>query len=351
MKTPSSHVKALPTTPLPMRQAPGTGLRFPTISLGLWQNFGDRSPEESARAVALRAWEAGIFHFDLANNYGPPGGAAEEFTGRFFTRDLPGRRNELLLSTKAGYRMHPGPYGEGGSRKYLISSLESSLRRLRTDYVDIFYSHRFDPTTPLEETLGALKTLVDQGKALSVGISSYSALRTREALDIAEAIDLKIAVHQSSYSLVNRWIEEPDDSGESVLSLASTAPYGVVAFSPLAQGLLTTKYLEGIPSDSRAANSPSFNPGYISAENLERIRALTSIAERRGMSLAQLAVAWCLRDKRVSSVLIGPRTVDQLDELLHAAYAPELDANDLQDIDVYAQDGGVNLWASRSSDL
>lgn len=335
----------------PIRSVPHSGLRFPAISLGLWQNFGASAASEDATALITTALDLGVFHLDLANNYGPPPGAAESFVGTLLRGSLRAHRDEMLLATKAGYRMWPGPYGEGGSRKYLLSSLDASLSRLGTDVVDIFYSHRYDPTTPLEETIGALATALAQGKAHYVGVSSYSPQRTREALAIARDYGIPLSVHQSSYSLVNRWIEEPDAQGDSVLSLSNDHDFGVVAFSPLAQGLLTDKYLNHVPSDSRAALSSSFRPEYLSEENLRRVRELDSIAQELGLSLAQMAVAWILRDPRVSSVLVGARTPAQFRELLHATEAPVLTPEVLTRIDQWATDAGINLWAQRSSSL
>jgi L-glyceraldehyde 3-phosphate reductase len=336
---------------LPRRRA--GGLELPAVTLGLWQNFGSATPFADQRALVLRAFDLGVLHLDLANNYGPPPGAAEESVGRLLATDLRPFRDELLIATKAGYRQWPGPYGEFGSRKYLLASLDQSLRRLGVDHVDVFYSHRFDPRTPLAETLGALKTAVDSGRARYAGISSYSARRTSEALEIAADLGLPLTLHQPSYSMLNRWVERPDpEAGDrSLLEVAAAAGMGVVAFSPLAQGMLTRTYLHGVPADSRAARGGPLRPEYLSEQNLARIRALAAVAEARGQSLAQLAIAWVLRDPRVTSVALGARTVDQLVENLAAVHGPPLTDAELAEIDRHAQDGGVNLWGSRSSDL
>lgn len=337
--------------PLPQRRLGDCGLTVPAISLGLWQNFGGSTTFEAQREILLHAVDRGVAHIDLANNYGPPAGAAESACGRVVSRDLAGRRDELLLSTKAGYRMWPGAYGEGGSRKYLLASLDQSLARLGVDHVDIFYSHRYDPTTPLEETIGALATAVTSGRARYVGISSYSARRTREALAEADRVGVRLSVHQPSYSLLNRWIEEPDASGESVLDVAGHAGMGILAFSPLAQGMLTSKYLSGIPSDSRAAREGSLPRTYLTEQNRAAIAALGEIAADRGQSLAQMAVSWCLRDARVSGVIVGARTTAQLDETLEAVEKLHFTAAELDAIDERCVDGQINLWASRSSAL
>jgi L-glyceraldehyde 3-phosphate reductase len=323
------------------------------VTLGLWQNFGDATPYADQRALVLGAFDRGVVHLDLANNYGPPPGAAEESVGRLLATDLAPYRDELLIATKAGYRQWPGPYGEHGSRKYLLASLDQSLRRLGTDHVDVFYSHRFDPGTPLEETIGALRTAVDSGRARYAGISSYSARRTQEAVAVAGSMGLRLALHQPSYSMLNRWVEHPDDGagGASLLDVASGAGLGVVAFSPLAQGMLTSKYLHGVPEDSRAARGGPLRPEYLSDENLARVRALAAVAEARGQSLAQLAIAWVLRDPRVTSVALGARTPEQLDENLAAVRGPVLTDAELAEIDRHAVDAGINLWGSRSSDL
>ncbi|QZN84481.1 aldo/keto reductase [Cellulomonas sp. C5510] len=338
---------------LPLRRAGRTGLDLPAVTLGLWQNFGDATPYADQRALVLRAFDLGVVHLDLANNYGPPPGAAEESVGRLLASDLAPYRDELLLATKAGYRQWPGPYGEFGSRKYLLASLDQSLRRLGVDHVDVFYSHRFDPATPLEETIGALRTAVDSGRARYAGISSYSARRTREALAVADAMGLPLALHQPSYSMLNRWVEQPDEAagGRSLLDVAGEAGMGVVAFSPLAQGMLTRKYLGGVPEDSRAARGGPLRAEYLSEENLARVRALAAVAEGRGQSLAQLAIAWVLRDPRVTSVALGARTPEQLEENLAAVHGPALTDAELAEIDRHAVDAGINLWGSRSSNL
>lgn len=336
---------------MPMRRSGRSGLDLPVISLGLWQNFGDGDSMDRQRAIVLRAFERGITQFDLANNYGPPPGSAETHFGTLLRTDLSGLRDELVITTKAGYRMWPGPYGDGGSRKYLLASLDASLRRMRLEYVDIFYSHRFDPTVPLTETLGALKTAVDSGRALYAGISSYSAERTREALEVAATIGLDLLIHQPSYSMINRWIEQPGEAGESVLEVVADAGLGCAVFSPLAQGMLTGRYLEGIPSDSRAARDGSLSTDYLSPENLANIRALAAIAERRGQTLAQMAIAWVLRDPRVTTALVGASSVAQLDDTLGALDHLDFAAEELEEIDGYAREGDINLWASRSSDL
>lgn len=341
------------TDRLPLRRAGRTGLDLPAATLGLWQNFGDSTPFADQRALVLRAVDLGVVHLDLANNYGPPPGAAEAGVGRLLASDLAPHRDELLIATKAGYRQWPGPYGELGSRKYLLASLDQSLRRLGTDHVDVFYSHRFDPSTPLEETIGALKTAVDSGRARYAGISSYSARRTQEAVAVADGLGLRLALHQPSYSMLNRWVEHPDPEagGQSLLDVADGAGMGVVAFSPLAQGMLTRKYLDGVPADSRAARGGPLRAEYLSDENLARVRALAAVADARGQSLAQLAIAWVLRDPRVTSVALGARTAAQLEENLAAVHGPALTDAELAEIDRHAEDAGINLWGSRSSDL
>ncbi len=338
---------------LPLRRAGRSGLDLPAVTLGLWQNFGDATPFADQRALVLRAVDLGVMHLDLANNYGPPPGAAEESVGRLLAGDLAPYRDELLIATKAGYRQWPGPYGELGSRKYLLASLDQSLRRLGTDHVDVFYSHRFDPSTPLTETIGALKTAVDSGRARYAGISSYSARRTAEALAVAADLGLTLTLHQPSYSMLNRWVEVPDAEADdrSLLDVAGDAGLGVVAFSPLAQGMLTTKYLDGVPAGSRAAQGGSLRTEYLSEENLAHVRALNALAERRGQSLAQLAIAWVLRDPRVTSVALGARTARQLEENLAAVHAEPLTDAELAEIDGHAVDAGINLWGARSSNL
>src|SRR2546421_3763095 len=324
------------------RRCGRSGLKLPAVSLGLWQTFGHDRPLETSRAIVRRAFDLGITHFDLANNYGPPYGSAEENFGQLFRSDLAPYRDELIVSTRAGYDMWPGPYGEWGSRKYLLASLDQSLQRMGLDYVDIFYSHRADPETPLEETLGALDTAVRQGKALYVGISSYSARRTEEAVRILRDLGTPLLIHQPSYSMLNRWIEE------DLLDVLGREGVGCIVFSPLAQGMLTDRYLDGIPEDSRAARDDSFSPRMLSDENLAHIRALNEIAARRGQSLAQLALAWTLRDERVTSALIGASSVAQLEQNLAALQRLDFDAEELDEIDRYARDGAVNIWAPSS---
>jgi L-glyceraldehyde 3-phosphate reductase len=320
-----------------------SGLLLPAVSLGLWHNFGGPRMAAESRAMVLRAFDLGITHFDLANNYGPPPGSAETNFGRLLATELPRHRDELVISTKAGYRMWPGPYGEWGSSKYLIASLDQSLQRMRLEYVDIFYSHRFDPNTPLEETMGALDLAVRQGKARYVGVSSYSARKTAEAAAILRRLGTPCVIHQPSYSMLNRWIEK------DLLSTLEHEGIGCIAFSPLAQGMLSDKYLGGIPSGSRAAEKESLKPDMITTQTLDKIRALNGVASRRGQTLSQLALAWCLRDKRVTSVLIGARTVKQLEEnvatLKNIAFSPQ----ELAEIDRHATESGINIW-KRSSD-
>ena len=328
---------------MPYRPVGASGLRLPAISLGLWQNFGDDRALETQWAIVRHAFDRGVTHFDLANNYGPPYGSAEANFGRILASDLRPYRDELIISTKAGYDMWPGPYGEGGSRKYLLASLEQSLRRLGLDYVDIFYSHRFDPDTPLDETMGALNAAVRQGKALYVGISSYSAQRTREAATILRALGTPLTIHQPSYSMLNRWIEP------ELLGALAEERVGAIAFSPLAQGLLTDRYLVGVPADSRAARGGSFGPELLSAANLANARGLREIARGRGQTLAQMAIAWTLRDTRVASALIGASSVEQLDDNLAALDQLGFTPDELAEIDRFAVDGGVNLWAGSSN--
>ncbi|HEY6777080.1 MAG TPA: L-glyceraldehyde 3-phosphate reductase [Thermoleophilaceae bacterium] len=328
---------------MPYRRCGRSGLKLPAVSLGLWQNFGGDRPIETSRAILRRAFDRGITHFDLANNYGPPYGSAETNFGRIFADDFRPYRDELVISTKAGYDMWPGPYGDRGSRKYLLASLDQSLQRMGLDYVDIFYSHRADPDTPLAETLGALDTAVRQGKALYAGVSSYSARRTEEAVRILRELGTPLLIHQPSYSMLNRWIEG------GLLAVLEREGVGCIVFSPLAQGMLTDKYLHGVPEDSRAARGDSFSPELLTDENLERIRALNEIAARRGQSLAQLALAWTLREPRVTSTLIGASSVAQLEQNVAALQRLEFDAEELADIDRYAQEGSVNIWASSSN--
>jgi L-glyceraldehyde 3-phosphate reductase len=328
---------------MPYNRCGRSGLRLPAISLGLWHNFGGDRPLEESRAIVRRAFDRGITHFDLANNYGPPYGSAEETFGRILRDDLAPYRDELVISTKAGYDMWPGPYGEWGSRKYLLASLDASLRRLGLDYVDVFYSHRFDPETPLEETMGALDTAVRQGKALYAGISSYSAARTREAHAILRQLGTPLLIHQPSYSLLNRWIEE------ELLDVLGELGVGCIVFSPLAQGMLTDRYLEGIPEGSRASRDSSLSPTLITEEAVARIRALRELALARGQSLAQLALAWTLRDPRVTSTLVGVSSVEQLDDNLAALERPAFTDDELAEIDRHATDAGVNIWAASSA--
>jgi L-glyceraldehyde 3-phosphate reductase len=324
------------------RRAGRSGLQLPAVSLGLWQNFGGDRPLEQQRAIIRRAFDLGVTHFDLANNYGPPYGSAEENFGRLLASDLRGYRDELVISTKAGYDMWPGPYGDRGSRKYLLASLDQSLGRMGLDYVDVFYSHRFDPDTPLEETLGALDSAVRQGKALYAGVSSYSAQRTRQAAAIMRQLGTPIVLHQPSYSMLNRWIED------GLLDVLGEEGIGCIVFSPLAQGLLTDRYLEGIPEGSRASRHDTLGSDLMSQENLAKVRALNQVAERRGQTLAQMALAWTLRDPRVTSTLIGASSVAQLDSNLAALDRLSFDDAELAEIDRHATEGNVNLWASSS---
>jgi L-glyceraldehyde 3-phosphate reductase len=326
------------------RRSGRSGLQLPAVSLGLWNNFGHDHPYETSRAIVRRAFDLGITHFDLANNYGPPYGSAEENFGRMFESDLRPFRDELAISTKAGYDMWPGPYGEWGSRKYLLSSLDQSLSRMKLDYVDLFYSHRFDPDTPLTETMGALDTAVRRGKALYVGISSYSAEKTREAAEILRELGTPCVIHQPSYSMLNRWIE-PD-----LLDTLGELGIGCIVFSPLAQGMLTDKYLDGIPEGSRASRESSLSPDLLTPEALEKIRALNEIAKKRGQSLAQMAVAWVLRDERVTSALVGASSVVQLEANVAALENLDFSPDELAEIDRYATDSGINLWAGSSSE-
>jgi L-glyceraldehyde 3-phosphate reductase len=315
-----------------------SGVDFPPISLGLWQNFGGVNVFETGRAVVRRAFDRGVTHFDLANNYGPPYGSAEENFGEILRKDFRSHRNELLISTKAGWDMWPGPYGAGGSRKYLLASLDESLARMGQDYVDIFYSHRPTVDVPLEETMGALVQAVRQGKALYVGISSYSPERTREAAAILKSEGVPLLIHQPSYSMLNRWVEA------ELLDTLEQLGVGCIAFSALAQGLLTNKYLNGAPATSRAKDGVSFQKEFLSEENLKRVRALNEIAKGRGQSLAQMAIAWVLRDKRITSALIGARNVEQLDDSLDALKQLQFTSEELTEIDRFAQDGSIDLW-------
>ena len=324
------------------RRCGRSGLRLPTVSLGLWQNFGDEAPLAAQRAIIRRAFDLGITHFDLANNYGPPYGSAELNFGRILREDLRRYRDELVISTKAGYDMWPGPYGEWGSRKYLLASLDQSLGRMGLDYVDIFYSHRFDPDTPLEETMSALATAVSSGKALYVGISSYSAERTEQAAAILHQMGIRPLIHQPSYSMLNRWIER------SLLDVLEEEGIGCIAFSPLAQGLLTGRYLGGVPAGSRASRNGSFSADLLTPQTLGNVRALNEIAAARGQSLAQMAIAWVLRDERVTSALIGASSLAQLEENVAAVRGPEFSADELAAIDQYAIESGINIWAASS---
>ncbi|HZP72430.1 MAG TPA: L-glyceraldehyde 3-phosphate reductase [Gaiellaceae bacterium] len=324
------------------RRCGRSGLKLPAITLGLWHNFGGDRPLEASRAMLRRAFDLGVTHFDLANNYGPPYGSAEETFGRVMRDDLRPYRDELVISTKAGYDMWPGPYGEWGSRKYLLASLDQSLERMGLDYVDIFYSHRFDPETPLEETMGALDTAVRSGRALYAGISSYSAAKTREAYAILSDLGTPLLIHQPSYSLLNRWIE-PD-----LLDTLGELGVGCIGFSPLAQGMLTDKYLNGIPERSRAAANTSLSPDLLTDEALEKIRALNEVAAGRGQSLAQMSLAWTLRDERMTSTLIGASSVAQLEDSLGALKRLDFSDDELAEIERHATDAGINIW-SRSS--
>ncbi len=328
---------------IPYRRVGVSGIMLPAISLGLWQNFGDDRPLAGSRAILRRAFDLGITHFDLANNYGPPYGAAESNFGRIFSEDLRPYRDELIISTKAGYDQWPGPYGEYGSRKYLLASLDQSLSRMGLDYVDIFYSHRFDPRTSLHETMGALDSAVRQGKALYVGISSYSPQRTEQAVEILAGLGTPLLIHQPSYSLLNRWIEG------GLLATLERHGVGAIAFSPLGQGLLTDRYLRGVPEDSRVRRGEAFEERLLSEENLGRVRALNEIAAARGQSLAQLAIAWVLRDPRVSSALIGASSVSQLEQNVAALSNLEFSPDELAEIERHAVDSGIDLWARSSS--
>ena len=325
---------------MPYRYTGRSGLKLPMLSLGLWQNFGDDRDEDTQRAILRRAFDRGVTHFDLANNYGPPYGRAEENFGRYLEKDLAPYRDELVISTKAGYDMWPGPYGQGGgSRKYVLSSLDQSLGRMALDYVDIFYSHRFDPETPVEETMSALDHAVRQGKALYAGISSYSPEKTKDAATIARDLGTPLLIHQPSYSMLNRWIEE------ELLGVLGELGVGCIAFSPLAQGMLTGKYLDGIPEGSRAARDSSLSPDLLTEKNLEHVRVLNTIAGERGQSLAQMALAWALRDERVTTVLVGASSVAQLDDNLAALENRAFDDAELARIDQHAVEAGINLWA------
>jgi L-glyceraldehyde 3-phosphate reductase len=325
------------------RRTGRSGLKLPAVSLGLWQNFGELTPLETQRQILRRAFDRGVTHFDLANNYGPPYGTAESNFGQIYTQDFRPYRNELVISTKAGYDMWPGPYGDWGSRKYLLNSLDDSLRRMKLDHVDIFYSHRADPETPLEETMGALHTAVQSGRALYAGISSYSPERTQQAAQLLAEMGTPLLIHQPSYSMLNRWIEN------GLLDVLGDGGIGCIAFSPLAQGMLTDRYLNGVPADSRAARPGSLSQDLLSDEALTHIRALNDIAAGRGQSLAQLALAWALRDERVTSVLIGASSVGQLENNLGALGNLVFTTDELTAIDEHAVDGGINLWKNSSA--
>jgi L-glyceraldehyde 3-phosphate reductase len=327
---------------MPYRRCGRSGLKLPAVSLGLWQNFGDESPLDNQRAILRRAFDLGVTHFDLANNYGPPYGSAEINFGRLFREDFRPYRDQLVISTKAGYDMWPGPYGEWGSRKYLLASLDQSLKRMGVEYVDIFYSHRFDPDTPLEETMGALDTAVRSGKALYAGISSYSPERTRDAAAILRSLGTPLLIHQPSYSMLNRWIEG------GLLDVLAEEGVGCIAFSPLAQGLLTTRYLEGIPAGSRASRNGSLSQDQLTDQTLAHVRALSFIAAERGQSLAQMAISWTLRDPRVTSALVGASSIAQLEENLAAADKIAFTANEIAAIDKNAVEAGINIWSASS---
>ncbi|BCH59494.1 oxidoreductase [Agrobacterium vitis] len=317
-----------------------SGLKLPAISLGLWHNFGDDTPHQLKRDMCRRAFDLGITHFDLANNYGPLPGAAELAFGEILKTDFHGLRDELIVSSKAGYTMWPGPYGEWGSRKYLISSCDQSLKRMGLDYVDIFYSHRFDPDTPLEETCGALDHIVRSGRALYVGISSYNSQRTREAVEIMKGLGTPLLIHQPSYSMLNRWVED-----DKLLDTLEDVGMGSIVFSPLAQGMLTTKYLQGIPEDSRAAQNHFLKREFIRPEIIDNIRKLNAIAEKRGQTLARMAISWVLRGGRVTSALIGASRVSQIEDCVKALDAPDFTEAELAEINVYAKEADINLWA------
>ncbi|MEV5749006.1 L-glyceraldehyde 3-phosphate reductase [Actinoallomurus sp. NPDC052308] len=328
---------------IPYRRTGRSGLKLPAVSLGLWHNFGDDKPLETQRAILRRAFDLGVTHFDLANNYGPPYGSAETNFGRIFREDFRPYRDELVLSTKAGYDMWPGPYGEWGSRKYLLASLDQSLARMGVDYVDIFYSHRFDPETPLEETMGALDHAVRSGKALYAGISSYSPERTAEAAAILREMGTPLLIHQPSYSMLNRWIEG------GLLDTLEQEGAGCIAFSPLAQGMLTDKYLNGVPEGSRASQGKSLSPDLLTEETLRHVRTLDAMAKERGQTLAQMAIAWTLRDQRVTSALIGASSVAQLEDSLGALARLDFTDEELAAIDSDAVEAGINLWAASSA--
>jgi L-glyceraldehyde 3-phosphate reductase len=328
---------------MPYRRCGRSGLMLPPISLGLWHNFGHERPFETQQEICRRAFDLGVTHFDLANNYGPPYGSAEENFGRMLETDFAGHRDELVISTKAGYDMWPGPYGEGGSRKYLLASLDQSLGRMGLDYVDIFYSHRFDPDTPLEETMSALATAITQGKALYAGISSYSSARTVEAARLLADLGVPLLIHQPSYSMFNRWIED-----DGLLDTLESVGAGCIAFSPLAQGLLTDRYLDGIPADSRVATGGAMSRDMLTEDSLAHVRALAELAGERGQSLAQTALAWALRDPRMTSLVIGASSVAQLEADLAALDNLDFSDAELDAIDKYATDADINLWEASS---
>ena len=325
------------------RRCGRSGVQLPLISLGLWHNFGNDRPIDTQRAILRRAFDLGVTHFDLANNYGPPYGSAETNFGQIMREDFAPYRDELFISTKAGYDMWPGPYGEWGSRKYLLASLDQSLSRMGLDYVDVFYSHRFDPDTPLEETMGALDTAVRSGRALYAGISSYSPERTTEAARLLREMGTPLLIHQPSYSMLNRWIEG------GLLDALEASGAGCIAFSPLAQGMLTSRYLDGIPAESRMAENSSLSRDWLTSQNVEHIRALDGLARRRGQSLAQMALAWCLRDPRMTSIVAGASSVAQLEENLAALDGLDFSADELAEIDRYAVEGGIDLWQRSST--
>ncbi len=318
-----------------------SGLKLPAVSLGLWHNFGDDTPHERKQQICRTAFDLGITHFDLANNYGPPPGSAEVAFGEILRTDFAGLRDEMIISSKAGYDMWPGPYGEWGSRKYLIASCDQSLGRMGLDYVDIFYSHRFDPDTPLEETCGALDHIVRSGRALYIGISSYNSQRTREAAETLQALGTPLIIHQPSYSLINRWVED-----DKLLDTLDELGVGSIVFSPLAQGMLTSKYLEGVPADSRAAQNHFLKRRFLSDKTLANIKALNDIAARRGQTLAQMAIAWVLRGGRVTSALIGASRPEQVVDCVTALDNPDFSSAELAEIDTYAREADINLWAS-----
>ncbi len=329
---------------MPYNPCGRSGLKLPALSFGLWHNFGHGTPDGTRRALCRRAFDLGITHFDLANNYGPPPGSAEQHFGAILASDFAGHRDELIVSTKAGYRMWPGPYGEWGSRKYLLASLDQSLARMGLDYVDIFYSHRYDPATPLEETMGALDTALRSGRALYVGISSYNHARTLEAQAVLREFGSRCVIHQPSYSMLNRWIED-----DRLLDTLQAEGIGCIVFSPLAQGLLSDKYLDGIPPGSRVTTAHSMNEGMLSERNLANIRALDAIARERGQSLAQMAIAWVLRDPRVTTALIGASRVEQLEDNVAALANTAFSDEELARIDRHAVESGLNLWAASSN--